>query len=62
MKPEKNKQYPTFKTAEVVVLVIITCFVSLLMGIIITNPNKNIDYQLTKADKELQFDLVRITV
>ena len=51
MKDIENKFKPTFKTAEVVTLVFITCVVSLLMGIIISKPNQTQNYEL--ADDEI---------
>lgn len=54
MKIEEKKNTPTFKTAEVVTLVIITCIVSLLMGIIISKTNESQKYELIEADAEIQ--------
>lgn len=54
MENSKQKKTPTFKTAEVVTLVIITCIVSLIMGIIISKPDKTKDYKLVAADEEIQ--------
>lgn len=54
MEKGEKKHTPTFRTAEVITLVIITCLVSLLMGIIISNPNKTQMYELTQADEEIQ--------
>jgi len=50
----EKKSTPTFRTAEVATLVIITCVVSLLMGIIISKPNQSQTYELTEADEEIQ--------
>ena len=47
-----NKQKNSFKTAEVITLVLITCVVSLLMGIIISKPNQKQNYKL--ADEGIQ--------
>lgn len=52
MKSTKNRSTPTFKTAEVITLVIITCLVSLLMGVFISSNHKSPNYEL--ADQELQ--------
>jgi len=49
---KKNK--PAFRTAEVITLVILTCVVSLLMGIIISSPKEPEYYELSEADKEIQ--------
>ena len=54
MEKGEKKHNPTFRTAEVITLVIITCVVSLLMGIIISKPNKDQNYELTQADEEIQ--------
>jgi len=54
MEKGEKKYNPTFRTAEVITLVIITCVVSLLMGIIISKPNKDQTYKLTQADEEIQ--------
>lgn len=54
MEKGEKKHTPTFRTAEVITLVIITCVVSLLMGIIISKPNKEQNYKLTQADEEVQ--------
>lgn len=47
-----SKNIPSFKTAEVITLVLITCVVSLLMGILVAKSNKDDGYQL--VDKEIQ--------
>lgn len=49
---KENKHKTSFRTAEVVTLVLITCVVSLLMGIIISKPNQKQSYEL--ADEEIQ--------
>ena len=49
---KENKHKTSFRTAEVVTLVLITCIVSLLMGIIISKPNQKQSYEL--ADEEIQ--------
>lgn len=49
---KENKYKTSFRTAEVVTLVLITCVVSLLMGIIISKPNQKQSYEL--ADEEIQ--------
>jgi len=54
MEKGEKKHTPTFRTAEVITLVIITCVVSLLMGIIISKPNKDQNYEITQADEEIQ--------
>lgn len=54
MKFEEKNNTPTFKTAEVVTLVIITCIVSLLMGIIVSKTNESPTYELIQADAEIQ--------
>lgn len=51
---DKNRQGQSFKSAEVVTLVIITCIVSLLMGIIISEPEFSSYDEFTKTDSELQ--------
>lgn len=52
MKKEKAKNTNSFKTAEVITLVLITCVVSLLMGYIISKPHRTETYEI--ADENLQ--------
>jgi len=52
---KKEKKYTTvFKTAEVVTLVIITCLVSLLMGIIISNSDGKNKQIFSKTNSKIQ--------
>ena len=54
MENGEKKHTPTFKTTEVVTLVIITCTVSLLMGFLISSPKETQKYELIETDEELQ--------
>lgn len=47
-----KKNSPSFKTSEVITLVLITCVVSLLMGFLIEKSSKSEEYQL--VDSEIQ--------
>jgi len=51
---ENSKCKPVFKTAEVVTLVLITCVVSLLIGVIISDSDDNLKYEMIETDIELQ--------
>ena len=54
MNKKSRKNTPVFRTAEVVTLVLITCVVSLLMGIIICEPNEILSDISNDTTPELQ--------